>query len=161
MIVRAAASGDFAAISKVVTAAFGQPIEAAIIEGVRAEGATVCELVAEEAGLVVGHVLFSRMAVSPPRFIAALGPLAVAPRTQNRGVGSALSRAGVERCRALGCEALVVLGHPTYYPRFGFSPAAAVALASPYAGRPAFMALALAPGALDEPLTVAYPAAFG
>jgi putative acetyltransferase len=58
-------------------------------------------------------------------------------------------------------EAVVVLGHPPYYPRFGFSAQAAAKIASPFAGRPAFMAMALTPGALDAPIRVDYPAAFG
>ena len=88
-------------------------------------------------------------------------PVAVSPEAQGRGIGDALCRAGIEALRALGVEAVVVLGHPDYYPRFGFSAAAAKPLASPYAGSPAFMAMELAPGALAEPLKADYPAAFG
>ncbi|HEV2363914.1 MAG TPA: N-acetyltransferase [Caulobacteraceae bacterium] len=161
MIIRAAAPEDHASIAAVVEAAFGRPDEARIVDGVRAEGAELVELVAEDAGEIIGHVLFSRMSVSPPHFVAALGPLAVAPRRQNRGAGTALCRAGIGACRELGAEVVVVLGHPAYYPRFGFSHAAAAKLASPYAARSAFMALALTDGALDEPLKVGYPAAFG
>ena len=163
---RPATPADFTAIRAVTDAAFGphtdgRPTESAIIDGVRAEGAALVELVAEQDGEVVGHVLFSRMTVTPTRFFAALGPVAVRPDRQRRGHGEALCRAGIEAVGALGAEAVVVLGHPTYYPRFGFSAEAAKSLASPYAGRPAFMALALKPGALAEPLKVAYPAAFG
>ncbi len=161
MRLRAATADDAPAIAAVVAAAFGRPEEAAIVQGVRDEGAVLCELVAEEAGAILGHVLFSAMRVHPSRSIAALGPLAVAPAAQGQGIGSELTRAGIARCRELGSLAIVVLGHPTYYPRFGFSPAAAARLASPFAGRPAFMALALTPGALDEALEVDYPAAFG
>jgi putative acetyltransferase len=63
--------------------------------------------------------------------------------------------------RALGAEAVVVLGHPSYYPRFGFSAKAARSIASPYAGNAAFMAMELTPGALAQPLKADYPAAFG
>jgi len=117
--------------------------------------------VAERDGQVVGHILFSRMTTKPARFMAGLAPVAVAPQAQGRGIGDALCRAGIEALRALGVEAVVVLGHPDYYPRFGFSAAAAKSLASPYAGSPAFMAMELAPGALAEPLKADYPAAFG
>jgi putative acetyltransferase len=160
-MVRPAAPGDHAAIRKVVDAAFGGPAESRIIDGVRAEGAALADLVIEEGGEILGHVLFSRMTVSPTRFIAGLAPVAVRPDAQGRGHGEALCRAGIEAVRALGAEAVVVLGHPSYYPRFGFSAEAARLITSPYAGNPAFMALELAPGALAEPLRADYPAAFG
>jgi putative acetyltransferase len=161
--IRPAVADDHAAIRAVTEAAFDNPAgdEAGIIEGVRAEGRALLELVAESDGAIVGHVLFSRMLTDPPLAVAGLGPLAVAPAAQRTGVGSALARAGIEACRAAGMEAVVVLGHPPYYPRFGFSPQAAAQIASPFAGRPAFMAVALTPGALDRPIKVDYPAAFG
>ena len=122
---RPATAADHAAIRAITDAAFGGPAESRIIDGVRAEGAALVELVAEADGEVVGHVLFSRMTVTPQRFIAGLGPVAVAPAAQGAGHGAALCRAGIEAVRALGAEAVVVLGHPTYYPRFGFSAEAA------------------------------------
>jgi putative acetyltransferase len=167
-LVRPATPADHAAIRAIVEAAFGEPPPgqtgpdpATVIEGVRAEGAALVELVAEAHGEVVGHVLFSRMTVTPARLIAGLGPLAVGPDRQSQGHGGSLSRAGIEAVRALGAEAVVVLGHPEYYPRFGFSRGAARTIASPFADRPAFMALELTPGALAGPLKVDYPAAFG
>lgn len=163
MIVRPATLGDHAAIRAITTAAFDQSNgnEARIIEGVRAEGLALVEMVAEADGEVVGHVLFNRMRTEPGRAFAGLGPLAVAPAAQRSGIGSALARAGIEACRAAGMEAVVVLGHPPYYPRFGFSAEAAANITSPFSGRPAFMAMALQPGALDQPIKVDYPAAFG
>jgi putative acetyltransferase len=154
---------DHAAIAEVVRAAFDTSShnEAGIVAGVRAEGRALVELIAEEDGRIVGHILFSRMRCDPDRFFAGLGPLGVTPDRQSAGIGSDLSRAGIEACRALGAEAVVVLGHPPYYPRFGFSADAARLIASPFAGSPAFMALALVPGALDAPIKVDYPAAFG
>jgi putative acetyltransferase len=163
VIVRPATPRDHAAIRAITTAAFDQTNgnEARIIEGVRAEGLALVELVAETNGEVVGHVLFNSMRTEPGRAIAGLGPLAVAPAEQGTGIGSALSRAGIEACRAAGMEAIVVLGHPPYYPRFGFSADAAANIASPFSGRAAFMAMALKPGALERPIKVDYPAAFG
>ena len=166
MNIRPARPEDHGAIRALVTAAFA-PIpqsngaEADIVEGVRQERAGLADLVAEEDGRVIGHVLFSRMTCEPALLVAALGPVAVAPDHQRRGVGAALINRGLRECRALGVKAVVLLGHPTYYPRFGFSAEAAAQIDSPYAGSPAFMALALTPGALDRPLKADYPAAFG
>ena len=157
---RPATAADHAAIRAITDAAFGGPAESRIIDGVRAEGAALVELVAEAGGDVVGHVLFSRMTVTPERFIAGLGPVSVRPDRQGGGHGAALCRAGIEAVRALGVEAAVVLGHPAYYPRFGFSAEAARPIASPYAGSPAFMAMELKTGALAAPLKLDYPAAF-
>jgi putative acetyltransferase len=154
---------DRAAIRRIVAAAFGRDDEADIVEGVRAEGAILVELAAwKTPRRMVGHVLFTRMRCPDPRRrIAALGPVAVTPTVQRLGVGQALCRRGIDLCRALGAEAVVVLGHPDYYPRFGFSAEAVRMIESPFSGNPAFMALALKPGALDEPLKLDYPAAFG
>jgi putative acetyltransferase len=159
-LVRSVKGKDYPTIHAVETAAFGRELEAEIVAGVRAEGAALVELVAEADGEIVGHVLFSRMTTHPPRRVVGLGPVAVRPDHQGQGVGEALCRAGIEAVQALGAEAIVVLGHPTYYPRFGFSAEAAKLIASPFAGNPAFMAMELEPGALAEPIEVAYPAAF-
>ena len=159
-MVRAPKPKDFPAIHAVEAAAFGREDEALIVEGVRAEGAALLELVAEEDGEIVGHILFNRMTTEPVARIAGLGPVAVHPDQQGRGWGEALCRAGIEAMRAQGAEAVVVLGHPTYYPRFGFSHEAARLIASPFADRPAFMALELTPGALTAPIKVDYPRSF-
>jgi putative acetyltransferase len=158
---RPAAPADHGAIRFVVEAAFGRSDEAAIVEGCRAERVVMAEWVAEDGGEIVGHVLFSRMSCNPDAFFVGLGPLAVRPHRQNTGIGVALTRAGLEACRALGAQGVVVLGHPTYYPRFGFSAEAARTLRSPFSGRPAFMALAFVPGALETTRDIAYPGAFG
>jgi putative acetyltransferase len=160
LVVRPVTPKDFAAIHAVEAAAFRQEHEALIVEAVRTQGAALVELVAEEEGEIVGHVLFSRMTTEPLTRVAGLGPVAVDPKAQGRGVGAALCRAGIETLRAMGADAVVVLGHPTYYPRFGFSAEAAQLIASPYAGRPSFMALQLTPGGLAAAIKVDYPAAF-
>ncbi len=166
MIIRPAASADHPAIRAVVSAAFATLAqsngkEADIVEGVRGEGRVLVELVAQDADEIVGHVLFSRMTCDLPMLVAALGPVAAAPHRQSHGVGSALIRTGLEACQALGVQVVIVLGHPDYYPRFGFSADATAQIDSPYAGSPAFMALALEAGALDAALKADYPAAFG
>jgi putative acetyltransferase len=88
--------------------------------------------------------------------------MAVVPAQQRTGLGSALVRAGLEQCRKLGFGAVVVLGHPDYYPRFGFSPAARFGIGCEYeAPQEAFMAIELQPGYLKGASgKVEYHAAF-
>jgi len=128
--VRPARPEDFAAIHAVEAAAFGREDEALIVETVRADGAALVELVAEEAGHIVGHILFSRMTTDPGKQMAGLAPVAVLPDAQRRGWGQVLCRAGIDELRRMGAEAVVVLGHVHYYPRFGFSAEAARRLAA-------------------------------
>ncbi|MCR5877060.1 GNAT family N-acetyltransferase [Phenylobacterium sp. J367] len=160
-MIRYAKPADHAAITEVVAAAFGQPDEARLVDRLRADGDVLFELVAEEAERIVGHILFSRLWADRYELIAALAPVAVEPGRQNDGLGSALVRAGLESAREFGAHGVIVLGHPAYYPRFGFSAETARTVKAPYAGSPAFMALALEPGVFDAPMTVAYPDAFG
>jgi putative acetyltransferase len=158
VIVRAAAPADFAAVRAVTAAAFDRDEEADIVEAVRAAGEGLAELVAEDGGEIIGHVLFNRMTCPTP--LTGLAPLSVDPAHQNKGVGAALTRAGLEACRNLGVRGCVVLGDPAYYGRFGFIRAPAT-LSSPYAHLAAFQALAFEPGVFDRPLAAAYPSAFG
>jgi putative acetyltransferase len=158
-MIRIANPDDFPGIREVVAAAFGQPDEADLIEKLRADGDVWVEMVADEAGDITGHILFSRLGIGPIEG-AALAPLAVAPARQRRGLGAALTRAGIERCRELGIAAVIVLGHADYYPRFGFSAALAAPLEAPFSG-PSFMALELVPGALMAGGRVRYAPAFG
>jgi putative acetyltransferase len=91
---------------------------------------------------------------------AALAPVAVLPAFQSQGIGGDLIRAGNARCAMLGLDAIIVLGHADYYPRFGFSAAAAESLDAPFSG-PSFMALELRPGSLSKSGRVRYAKAFG
>lgn len=145
-------------------AAFGRSYEADLVDRLRADGVVRLSLVAVEDGEVVGHILFTELPTQVDgREVdaVALAPMAVDPRRQSAGVGSALVREGLARLARDRFEAVIVLGHPAYYPRFGFSAALAAKLASPFAGE-AFMALELAAGALrGEAGQVRYPAAFG
>ena len=161
--VRVETPDDFAAVRTVVSEAFGQADEADLVERLREDGEVVASLVAERDDAIVGHVLFSRLPiVAGDREIAgaALAPVAVLPKFQRQGVGSALTRRGLRHCAESGSEAVVVLGHPAYYPRFGFSTALAERLDAPFSGA-AFMALELVPGALADGGAVRYAAAFG
>lgn len=159
-MIRYARPADHALIAEVVELAFGQPDEARLVERLRADGDVLFELVAEDAGAVNGHILFSRLWADRYEMFAALAPLAVRPGSQRAGLGSALVRAGLESAREFGAHGVLVLGHPAYYPRFGFAAETAAKVSAPYAGSPSFMALALEDGAFDEPLCVAYPDAF-
>lgn len=159
MVIRQASPDDHAAIRAVVEAAFGQPDEAELVSALRADGDALVELVAEEDGAVIGHVLFSPLAADTGARFAALAPLSVLPGRQKDGVGTMLMQVGHELCRAAGVEAAIVLGHPDYYPRVGYSAEAAKTVTAPFSG-PSFMALALKPGALDAPVTIRYAKAF-
>jgi putative acetyltransferase len=157
---------DREAVREINRSAFGRGDEARLVEALGAEGSVVVSLVATagEGGPVVGHILFTRLPIATAAGTveaAALAPMAVRPEVQRRGVGSALVRRGIEACRERGLSAIVVLGHPGYYPRFGFSARAARLLRDPFAAGDAFMALELAPGALAAPGAPRYATAFG
>jgi len=155
---------DHPAIREVNELAFATPEEAALVDRLRSDGLVLASLVACDGGEVVGHILFSELPIGTAgRRLrgAALAPMAVRPDLQRQGIGSALVRQGLEACRARTVEAVVVLGHPAYYPRFGFSAETARHLDAPFSG-PAFMALELKPGVLDGVSgAVTYPPAFG
>jgi putative acetyltransferase len=135
--------------------------EVALVAALRADGEVVVELTALEAEEVVGHVLFSRLVVAPDTVrMASLAPVCARIDRQRDGIGSALIREGLARCKAQGFEAVLVQGDPNYYRRFGFSVEAAEAVASEYSG-PYFQALALKDGALvNGKWRVTYPRAF-
>ena len=159
-MIRYARAGDHPAIAEINDLAFGQPDESRLVARLRADGDVLFELVSETDGDVDGHILFSRLWADREALFAALAPMAVRPGRQGSGVGSALVQRGLEQLREFGAHGVLVLGHPAYYPRFGFAAATAAKVAAPYTGSPAFMALALEPGAFDAPLNVGYPEAF-
>jgi putative acetyltransferase len=135
------------------------------VDRLRSDGLVVVSLVAVQAGSVIGHILFSKLPVETADgaiAAVALAPMAVRPEWQRRGVGSALVREGLIQCRERGKAAAIVLGHPNYYPRFGFSATLAKGLTSPFSGAgEAWMALELQPGALAGVAgIVRYPEAF-
>ena len=103
-------------------------------------------------GQIVGHILFSRVAIvtrDGTLDALSLAPMAVLPSDQRRGIGSRLVEAGLKASRERGHRIVVVLGHPEFYPRFGFSAEVARPLESPFGGGEAWMALELVPGALE------------
>lgn len=149
MIVRAEEERDREPIRALNTAAFENAAEANLVDALREQARPVVSLVAEDAGKIVGHIMFSPVVVAGHAEVRIMGlaPMAVDPRRQRQGVGAALVRAGLERCRDLGFGAVVVLGHASYYPRFGFRPAAPFGVRSAYeAPEEAFMLIELVPG---------------
>jgi predicted N-acetyltransferase YhbS len=160
VIVRAAREADAAAIRQIVVAAFGRDDEAVIVDAVRAAGEALIELVAEIDDDLVGHVLFNCMRCRPSMLAAGLGPLAVTPSAQGRGVGAALASVGLESCRVQGAVACFVLGAPAYYGRFGFISAQG-SVASPFAHSAAFQILTFNDQVARTLEAVDYPTAFG
>lgn len=142
---------DAPAIRSVHQAAFGRAEEADLVDDLRAEGVVLLSLVAETNGRIVGHVLFSRMAIETTggsvRAVA-LAPVAVEPIHQRQGIGEGLVRRGLAVLCERGEKIVIVVGHPRYYPRFGFSTEKAASLESPFSPD-AFMAVELSSGALD------------
>jgi putative acetyltransferase len=144
-------AGDRAAIFDVVSRAFPTAAEADLVERLRDAGAATISLVALRDARVVGHILFSPVRVEGEgaSFEAiGLAPMAVAPEVQRDGIGSSLVRAGLDACRWRGHDVVFVLGHPSYYPRFGFEAAAPRGLHYAEGFERAFFVAELAPGAL-------------
>lgn len=164
MDIRAERATDLAAVRAVNLAAFDTALEADLVDALRIEANPVISLVADVTGSVVGHILFSPVTLTghPHLPLMGLAPMAVVPLEQRRGIGSALVRTGLIECARLGCAAVVVLGHPEYYPRFGFLPASRFGLRSEYdVPDETFMALELVAGILrDRSGTIRYHAAF-
>jgi putative acetyltransferase len=155
-------NGDAATIRAVVTAAFlgtghSSGTEGAIVDALRASGMLAVSLVAEDDGAIVGHVAFSPVTIDGhDRGWFGLGPVAVDPRFQRRGIGARLIEAGLAQLREAGAQGCVVLGDPGYYVRFGFASDPALI----YPGVPAeyFQRLAFAGAAPTG--TVAYSPCF-
>lgn len=119
-------ASDKEAVSRVNRDAFAPEDVAGLVDELRANGNLALSLVAELDGEVVGYIGFTPVTFEPaqPGLKALqLSPLAVLPAFQRRGIGGALVLEGLERCRTLRVDAVFLLGHPAYYPRFGFRPA--------------------------------------
>lgn len=151
--IRTATPADLEALLEAERAAFGGPVEAELTAALIAGAGFVpgLNLIALDGDRVVGHVLFTR-ARAGATDAALLAPLAVVPERQRSGVGGALAARGLEVARSLGFEIALVLGHPEYYPRFGFQPAIPLGIEAPYRIEPpeAWMAIELVPGAFGR-----------
>lgn len=155
VIVRAENEGDSGAVRKLNKKAFGGNSESKLVDALRGSDGFIpaLSLVAEIAGRVVGYILFSPVEIrdgdkTVPAL--ALAPMAVLPDCQERGIGTLLVKRGLEEAARLGHRIVVVVGHPGYYPRFGFVKAGEKGLRLPFeCPDEVFMALELVPGALD------------
>lgn len=150
--VRPECPDDFAAVYEINAQAFGQPNEAQLVDALRRVADPYISLVAEREGHVVGHIFFSPVSVVAEDTAwpaITLAPVAVRPGVQRTGIGGMLVRAGLTACAELGHPVVFVLGHPTYYPRFGFRPAADFGIGCEFpAPAEAFMVAEAEPGAL-------------
>lgn len=151
MIIRPERPEDRASIHEVNEQAFGQAGEADLVDALREQATPFLSIVADDDGKVVGHICFSPVTIEHADGsavpIIGLAPMAVLPGRQNEGIGSRLVRFGLEECSRAGFGAVVVLGHPEYYPRFGFRPASTAGLRSEYdVPDPVFMVLELSVG---------------
>ena len=149
---RPEAPSDHEAIARVIRDAFGGEDEVRLVDNLRDSGHLLLSMVAEEDGAIVGHIAYSPMTVDSDTAsynAICLAPLAVTPSRQKQGVGGDLMRASLDELRATSGGAVFLLGHPSYYPRFGFRPAREFGIHY-QDDRDAFMALELTPGALDN-----------
>lgn len=151
ILIRIETIADHDAVRQVNLLAFGKDVEGRLVDELRAGGHAPLSLVAEENGRIVGHIMFSNLAIHTPNGIVnslALAPMAVVPDGQRQGIGSALVKEGLRCCRERGHRIVVVLGHTEFYPRFGFSSKLAEPLICSFGSGPNLMALELVPAAL-------------
>jgi putative acetyltransferase len=152
-IVRAERPDDAAGVRRVNELAFGSRLEADLVERLRLSCPDVLSFVADERGALIGHIMFTPVVVeSGSRRASGMGlaPMAVVPDRQRQGIGSALVAKGLEVLRDRRCPFIVVVGHPEYYPRFGFEPASRFGLSCQWGevSDAAFMAMVLDPAAM-------------
>ena len=164
VVIRVETENDHEAVHAINSAAFETAFEASLVEALRDTAGPIISLVAETGEKAVGHIMFSPVNLTghPEVRLMGLAPMAVLPEQQRKGIGSALVGAGLEACRNLGISAVVVLGHPEYYPRFGFVPSSRFDIDSVYSvPEEVFMVLELQANALaNKPGRVHYHGAF-
>jgi putative acetyltransferase len=151
LCIRSEQPQDSGPIDAVHLAAFPSDAEARLVSLLRKNGHASVSLVCEIGGRVVGHILFSPVEIAGKTSNSSglgLAPLAVLPEFQRMGIGSSLVTAGLAACRQSGCGFVVVLGHPEYYPRFGFRKASRLGLSNEYQADEAFMVIELVSGSL-------------
>jgi putative acetyltransferase len=134
MQIRLETARDVESIRALNLAAFESRTEAHLVDALRLQALPLLSLVADADGVVVGHILFSPATLDsdPDIKVMGLAPMAVAPGWQRQGIGSALVTEGITRCRALSIDAIIVIGHAHFYPRFGFAPASRFGITCEY-----------------------------
>lgn len=154
LTIRIERTSDHSAVYEVNRLAFGRVEEADLVERIRPLTSEITSMVAVLEDVIIGHVLFSPVTVqNNPGGIAAmgLGPVAILPDYQRQGIGTRLTEVGLRQCKLSGCKIVFVLGHPEYYPRFGFRLAADGGFFFKDPGfDPYFFFLELEPGASSE-----------
>lgn len=153
MIIRQETELDFDQIMEVNSLAFDRESEAHLVNQLREEAYPFISLVAEGEDGIYGHIAFSpcTLDTAPEINIVGLAPMSVLPDFQHSGIGSALIEAGIQRCKDHDIDAIIVLGHSDYYPKFGFRPASYYGLSCEYdVPSELFMVLELRHGALNH-----------
>ncbi|OEY71117.1 hypothetical protein BI198_14445 [Rheinheimera salexigens] len=151
--VRPETAADWANVAALTRTVFNTPDEALLNDALRQQTQDYIALVAEQHGNIVGHIMFSPVQLENAKQIKmmALAPMVVSKVLQQHGIGSALVRAGLETCFQHKVDAVVVLGHASYYPKFGFIPASNFAISCPWqVPDEVFMLLELTPDAMKN-----------
>ena len=166
MNIRKEKDSDKENIWKVNAETFETEAEANLVNALRDSGISFISLVAEEDEKIVGHILFTPVELigdDSGLKLLGLAPMAVLPKFQKKDIGSQLVKTGKEKCSTEGYDAIVVLGHPEYYPKFGFIPSVKYGIKSEYdVPDEAFMVLELKKGSLkNKNGVIKYHAAFG
>ncbi|MGB3625978.1 MAG: N-acetyltransferase [Henriciella sp.] len=157
--IRPACPDDAEDIGALNDAAFGTPDEAKIVARLAEDGDSLASLIAHNDREILGHIQFFRILINGNDIGAGLGPMSVVPERQKSGIGRGLIKLGMTMMEGQGRQLVFVLGHPDYYPKFGFSPGVAARYEAPWSG-PAFMGIELSPAA-PRTGTLTYPGAFG
>ncbi|MBV7336137.1 N-acetyltransferase [Chloroflexi bacterium TSY] len=147
--IRPETHADIDEIHKVVTAAFGQPQEADLVNLIRDRGKILISLVAERSESLIGHILISPITLVPDTkgSYAGIASLSVHPTVQNQGIGGALMTQAIKAAQVCGISALFVLGNPKYYARFGFQTSH---IANEYGAKESFMHYEIIPCSLQS-----------
>ncbi|KAF1076204.1 GNAT family N-acetyltransferase [Halodesulfovibrio sp. MK-HDV] len=133
--IRKTSASDLSEIMRVEEEAFGYPKEANLVRALLNDQTAEpgLSLLAFDGDEAIGHIMFTAVKIGGNDIVASiLAPLAVVPKSQKKGVGGKLINAGLDLLREAGVSIVFVLGHPTYYPKYGFAPVHPHAINAPY-----------------------------